>query len=359
MDDKPHIPSNIRIVDIARLAGVSVATVDRVIHHRGKVSAANLARINEVLRQVDYRPNLLARSLASGRRQTLWVVTPEFSEGDYWADVEQGVQRAAAEAGRYNFELRECRFDQYDRASFGEVVATLRTGEVDGAVIATLFTEQVVPLTRELDARGIPYVFVDSDIPECNRLAYFGTASADAGAVAARLLTDRMAADADIVVGSVVHAGDGGSNQCRYREQGFRDYLAATGFRGRLLDVRLRIRDEEYNRRQLDALFDEKPRIAGAVTFNSTCHLLGSYLAASGRRDVRLVGYDVIPRNEEMLRRGVVTALIAQRPEAQGYYAVRALYEHLTGVSQTEKVNNMPIDILLRENIGYYRTNIY
>ena len=177
--------------------------------------------------------------------------------------------------------------------------------------------------------------------------------------MAARLLTDRMAADADIVVGSVVHAGDGGSNQCRYREQGFRDYLAATGFRGRLLDVRLRIRDEEYNRRQLDALFDENPRIAGAVTFNSTCHLLGSYLAASGRRDVRLVGYDVIPRNEEMLRRGVVTALIAQRPKAQGYYAVRALYEHLTGVSQTEKVNNMPIDILIRENIGYYRTNIY
>ena len=74
---------------------------------------------------------------------------------------------------------------------------------------------------------------------------------------------------------------------------------------------------------------------------------------------MRLVGYDVIPRNEEMLRRGVVTALIAQRPEAQGYYAVRALYEHLTGVSQAEKVNNMPIDILIRENIGYYRTNIY
>ena len=76
MDDKPHIPSNIRIVDIARLAGVSVATVDRVIHHRGKVSAANLARINEVLREVDYRPTLLARPLASGRRQTLWGVIP-------------------------------------------------------------------------------------------------------------------------------------------------------------------------------------------------------------------------------------------------------------------------------------------
>ena len=62
MSDNEHI--TVRIVDIARMAGVSVATVDRVIHNRGKVSEENLARINEVLRRVDYRPNLIARSLA-------------------------------------------------------------------------------------------------------------------------------------------------------------------------------------------------------------------------------------------------------------------------------------------------------
>lgn len=358
MDDKPHIPSNIRIVDIARLAGVSVATVDRVIHHRGKVSAANLARINEVLREVDYRPNLLARSLASGRRQTLWVVTPEFSEGDYWADVEQGVQRAAAEAGRYNFELRECRFDQYDRASFGEVVATLRTGEVDGAVIATLFAEMVEPFTRELDARGVPYVFVDSDIPACNRLAYFGTSSFDAGAVAARLLFDRLDPGADIVVGRIVHRGDAGSNQWRNREAGFRSYLEAHAFRGRLHYAALRLDDEACNGRVLDEMFRENPSIAGAVTFNSTCYILAGYLAARRRDGVRLVGYDVIRRNGEMLSAGVVTALVAQRPEAQGYRAVMALCEWLVEGRAPSKVNNMPIDILLKENIPYYKNNI-
>ena len=68
--------TTVRIVDIARMAGVSVATVDRVIHNRGKVSEENLARINEVLRKVNYRPNLIARSLASGRQYTLAVVMP-------------------------------------------------------------------------------------------------------------------------------------------------------------------------------------------------------------------------------------------------------------------------------------------
>ena len=173
MSDNEH--TTVRIVDIARMAGVSVATVDRVIHNRGKVSEENLARINEVLRRVDYRPNLIARSLASGRRYTLCAVMPRFAPGEYWADFEAGIARAEAEAVRYNVTVRRFCFDQYDRSSFESLLETLRREEFDGAVIATLFAEMVEPFTRELDARGVPYVFVDSDIPACNRLAYFGT----------------------------------------------------------------------------------------------------------------------------------------------------------------------------------------
>ena len=124
MSDNEHI--TVRIVDIARMAGVSVATVDRVIHNRGKVSEENLARINEVLRRVDYRPNLIARSLASGRRYTLCAVMPRFAPGEYWADFEAGIARAEAEAVRYNVTVRRFCFDQYDRSSFESLLETLR-----------------------------------------------------------------------------------------------------------------------------------------------------------------------------------------------------------------------------------------
>ena len=191
MSDNEH--TTVRIVDIARMAGVSVATVDRVIHNRGKVSEENLARINEVLRRGDYRPNLIARSLASGRRYTLCAVMPRFAPGEYWADFEAGIARAEAEAVRYNVTVRRFCFDQYDRSSFESLLETLRREEFDGAVIATLFAEMVEPFTRELDARGVPYVFVDSDIPACNRLAYFGTSSFDAGAASIRERTSSWA----------------------------------------------------------------------------------------------------------------------------------------------------------------------
>ena len=138
--------TTVRIVDIARMAGVSVATVDRVIHNRGKVSEENLARINEVLRKVNYRPNLIARSLASGRQYTLAVVMPRFAQGEYWADFDAGIVRAEAEARRYNISVRKFFFDQYDRASFEKLLAELRDEAFDGAVIATLFAEMVTPL---------------------------------------------------------------------------------------------------------------------------------------------------------------------------------------------------------------------
>lgn len=345
MSDNEH--TTVRIVDIARMAGVSVATVDRVIHNRGKVSEENLARINEVLRRVDYRPNLIARSLASGRRYTLCAVMPRFAPGEYWADFEAGIARAEAEAVRYNVTVRRFCFDQYDRSSFESLLETLRREEFDGAVIATLFAEMVEPFTRELDARGVSYVFVDSDIPACNRLAYFGTSS-----------FDRLDPGADIVVGRIVHRGDAGSNQWRNREAGFRSYLEAHAFRGRLHYAALRLDDEACNGRVLDEMFRENPSIAGAVTFNSTCYILAGYLAARRRDGVRLVGYDVIRRNGEMLSAGVVTALVAQRPEAQGYRAVMALCEWLVEGRAPSKINNMPIDILLKENIPYYKNNI-
>lgn len=351
--------TTVRIVDIARMAGVSVATVDRVIHNRGKVSEENLARINEVLRKVNYRPNLIARSLASGRQYTLAVVMPASRRANTGPTSTAGIVRAEAEARRYNISVRKFFFDQYDRASFEKLLAELRDEAFDGAAIATLFAEMVTPFARELDERGIPYVFVDSNIPECNQLAYFGTSSFDAGVVAARLLSDRLDPGSDIVVGNIIHRGDGGSNQCRNREEGFRSYLREKGFRGQLHYAALRLDDEGYNREVLDELFLRHPAIAGAVTFNSTCYILAGYLAARRRTDVRLVGYDVIRRNGQMLGAGVVTALIAQRPEAQGYRGVMALCEWLVERRRPETtVNHMPIDILLKENIQYYKNNL-
>ena len=64
------LPERIRIKDIARLADVSVGTVDRVIHGRSGVSEASKKRVEEILKQLDYQPNMYASALASNKKYT-------------------------------------------------------------------------------------------------------------------------------------------------------------------------------------------------------------------------------------------------------------------------------------------------
>lgn len=56
-------PKNIRVKDIARLAGVSKGTVDRVLHKRGRASQESYQKVMKVLQEIDYKPNLIARTL--------------------------------------------------------------------------------------------------------------------------------------------------------------------------------------------------------------------------------------------------------------------------------------------------------
>ena len=109
--------------------------------------------------------------------------------------------------------------------------------------------------------------------------------------------------------------------------------------------------------KELDEIFEANPNINGAVIFNSTCYILGNYLKARGMQSVKLVGYDLIGRNTQLLSEGVITALIAQRPERQGYDGIKSLCNHLLFKQGSEKVNLMPIDILLKENLKYYLNN--
>lgn len=350
--------SNIRIIDIAEMAGVSVGTVDRVIHNRGRVSEENEKKVKSILEKVNYQPNLVARSLASKKLYHFVAIIPSFGQGEYWEAISKGIDKAAAETELYNIDVTKLYFDQYDNETFEAIACNLcHDEEPDGVLIATLFTDSVIRLSHTLDSRNIPYVYVDSNIPGERQLAYFGTESYDAGFIAAKLLVNQIDNQSDILISRIIHRGKNDSNQGRNRKEGFCQYLKANGFEGELHEVELAIGDTEYNFAKLDDAFQTHPRIEGAVVFNSTCYILGNYLKERGLQNIRLVGYDLIEKNTELLSEGIITALIAQRPEQQGYDGIKSLCNHLILKQTPEKVNLMPIDILIKENLKYYLNN--
>ena len=90
--------TKVRIKDIAVLAGVSEGTVDRVLHNRGEVSKKSKEAVEKVLKEINYSPNLLARSLASKKHYRFACFIPAYQPGEYWESIETGFDRAKIEA---------------------------------------------------------------------------------------------------------------------------------------------------------------------------------------------------------------------------------------------------------------------
>ena len=78
---------NYTIKDIARMAGVSAGTVDRVLHNRGDVSPKSKAKVQKVLDEIHYQPNVFAIGLAAKKKYSFLCLIPYYIEHDYWHSV--------------------------------------------------------------------------------------------------------------------------------------------------------------------------------------------------------------------------------------------------------------------------------
>ena len=84
-------------------------------------------------------------------------------------------------------------------------------------------------------------------------------------------------------------------------------------------------------------------------------HIVGDYLLKSNRRDVQIMGYDMVGKNAKCLREGSISFLIAQHAYMQGYYCVDTLFRAIVLKKKVNPVNYMPIELLMKENIDLYR----
>ena len=117
--------------DVARLAGVSHQTVSRVINDSRHVRAETRERVELAMRQLDYRPNSVARALVTGRSQTLGVVS--FDTTLYGpASTLYGIERAAHEAGYF---ITIASLEALDRPAVLDAIERLRVQGVDGILV--------------------------------------------------------------------------------------------------------------------------------------------------------------------------------------------------------------------------------
>jgi LacI family transcriptional regulator len=151
------------IHDVARVAGVGVGTVSRVINDSLGVKPVTRQRVLAAINELHYSPNLIARSMISKRTNTIGIVVPFFTR-PFFIEVLQGVAEAIAFSGReiviYNVETNEQR-DHYFR--------TLpKQRKVDGLLVISLSPDTAA--TTTLKEAEMPVVLVDAYSPQLTSL---------------------------------------------------------------------------------------------------------------------------------------------------------------------------------------------
>ena len=346
----------IRIKDIAERAGVSVGTVDRVLHNRPNVSPKAREKIEKALAEMNYEPNAYASALAYNRDYTFFCIVPQHESEAYWDEVEEGVQIATNHRRDFHISLRLVHYERFNHESFQSVAEECLKAKPDGVIVVPAKLELTKEFTNQLHDHHIPFILLDSYLPDLKPLSFFGQDSFQSGYFAARMLM-LIASDQDeIFVMKHLKGGHVGSKQQSNRETGFRHYMKDHFPQIAITEVNLPQDSTPAEHAEiLEEFFTSHPNIHHGITFNSKAHLVGQFLLRTNRRNVQIMGYDMVKKNADCVRQGSISFLIAQHAYLQGYQCVETLFQAVVLRKEVTPINYMPIELLTRENIDFYR----
>jgi LacI family transcriptional regulator len=149
--------TNSTIKDVARIAGVSIKTVSRVINNEPNVTDAMRKKVLDAVRRCDYVPNRSARSLA-GRRSFLIGLFYERQNSSYITHIQAGVLAYCRQEG---YELLIHPFGRGNESVLPEIEKVVQRSNLDGVILTPYFSEWT-QLLDFFDSTGLPYARVTS-----------------------------------------------------------------------------------------------------------------------------------------------------------------------------------------------------
>jgi LacI family transcriptional regulator len=347
--------SKVRIKDIAEIANVSIGTVDRVIHNRGEVSQATREKIQKLLEEYNYKPDIMASSLALQREVRLAVVMPgAVSDHAFWKLPQSGVKRAMEELSGYRISVDTFYFDQFNKNDFVKQVRNFPYKKVQGVLFAPVFQEESLSFVQRCGEEKIPVVLFNSLLEEANISSFVGQEAFQSGYVAAKLINFGIEHRRDVAIINMSARKDHYAHIIS-REKGFRRYFEEHSDRlDHLVTIDLNGVDDRVLTERLKETFGTYD-IGGLFVTNSRVYKVAKFLAERGSMGVRLVGYDLLPESVEYLKKDYIDFLISQKPEEQAFRGLSSLFYLVAFNRVPEERQLMPIDIITRENLGYYK----
>lgn len=344
----------IRIKDIAEMAGVSPGTVDRVLHNRGDVSQVSREAVELVLSKVNYLPNIHLSAISLKKKFKIVVAMPKSYKGEYWGAARNGILKAVEEYRNIDITCKFCYYNQFSldscRTSFENVIQL----NPDAVIIGPTFIDETIVLANKLKDNNIPFVYIDSMVEGTTPLAFFSTNLFSCGYLMAKLITSITPADSEYVLFQAIRVGDESANTTILRKAGFMSYFDERKMSDRVHRVSFSVLEPELNETLISDYFEKNPTIHGVVVLNSRGYVIANYFKKHHIDGVKLLCSDLTEKNEHEIKDGFIDFVLCQRPEMQGFCAMKVLVQHLTFGTIVKMENFMPLDIVTKENLDYY-----
>ncbi len=334
------------INDLARHAGVSLATVDRVLNNRPGVRGVTVARVQKAVNELGYIRDTAAANLARQRVYRFVFLLPNVSE-EFVDALQQEITSQSATLSNERTQVETLRMPYADSTEIAKAIDQLQRETVDGVAVVAPETPAVRDAVARARERGIVVVALLTDLPSSPRDHFVGIDNRAAGRTAAKLMGSFSVSDRGSIL---VLTSSRLARDHLERRLGF-DQVMQQQFSG--MEVLPTIEIDEAKlpaERILAGALKNLPDVCGIYSTSSSNKGLIDFLQKTAGKLV-VIAHELTPTSQAALQQGVFDALISQDKGHIVRSAIRLMRSTVDAVPYNITQERIRIEIFLKENL--------
>jgi len=318
---------SITFKELAEICGVSRATVDRVIHNRGKVAPEVEQRIREAAKQYSFQPNQVGKALARARNPIKIGVLVHLTRIESFQVLLEGIYAGQKELRDLGSEVIIKEQRDFDAREQLRLLNELIAQGVNGIALSPAQSDHLCDRLNYLSQSGIPVVTFNTELEGLARLCHVGVDNVQGGRIGAYLMSLLLHGNGGKILAISGHQ----TQQSNYqRVDGFRRECASCFQNIELAAVRMNADENKQSYEITMAAVREIPDLAGVYMISGgaegTCRALeDSGLAGK----IQLIAHDLVSETKRYLEKGVIQLVIDQDAHSQGSLSTKILFDYL------------------------------
>ncbi len=334
--------------DIAAAAGVSLATVDRVLNQRPGVRLVTREKVEAAIRQIGYIRDVAAANLAKSRVYPLVFIVPT-GDNSFMHGLRFEVHQATLRASIERTDIRIIEVPPFDVPALVAALDALQGQDIAGVALVATDAPEVRAAVDRLVSERIPVVTLVSDLTDSRRHHYAGIDNIAAGRTAARLLGRFLGGregDLTVLAGSML------VRDHRERLQGFSAVIAEEFPRLRVLPVLEGRDDPERTQSLISKALSENRNIIGIYSLGAGNRgLIAGLKAVRPERELTVVVHELTRHTRAALLDGTIDAVLNQDAGHEVRSAIRVMKATADGQAVIADQERIRLDIFLKDNL--------